>query len=332
MMADGDLVGAKEEIEGILAENPSDERALNLLGMIFFKIGEYKRSAEIFEQLIESNPQVVALYVNAGLSHLKTGNYEKALGFFEKALKLNPTSRNILNYTGYALSKMGRYEEAKEMFLRAGSTKMVEEMNKKIEESGRPVFEETGDMSEELQKEEVKREGEYLIINLKAGLYTFMENIVALKGELEIKPIKKRFEKKELKSFFKINGNQIYCIRGEGEAIVKSKGLNTYTLDGEMWVNENFLAGFAGDLDWENARISTGSEGFINVVVLKGRGHAFLKGSEELRKVVIRDEDLMVKTSSLIGWIGNFSFGQVKVFDEKVLFLIVKGKGEVFIK
>lgn len=332
MMVEGDLVGAKEEAEAILAESPSEERALNLLGMVYFKVGEYRRSAEIFEQLIEANPGVVALYVNAGLSHLKTGDYKRALEFFEKALNLNPTSRSVLNYAGYTLSQMGKYEEAKEMFLRAGSTRMADEMNRKIEESGRPIFEETGGITEELPADEVKRDGEYLIVNVRNGLYTSMGNVVVLRGTVEMKPIKKRFEKKELKSFFKVKGNQFYCIQGEGSALLKAEGLTISNVNGEIWVNEDFVAGFVGDVDWENARISTGSEGYVNIVVIKGKGFVFLKSPEPLKKIDVKDDDLMVKPSSLVGWSGDFSVGEAKIFNDRAVFLVMKGTGEVFVK
>ena len=76
----------------ILKINPNDVLALNNKGVIFYKLGEYKKELEY---------------------------YEKALKYFDDALKINPNNIEILYNKGTTLAKLKKYEEAFKCFQKA---------------------------------------------------------------------------------------------------------------------------------------------------------------------------------------------------------------------
>ncbi len=70
-LQNNNIVEAKDEIEKALEIKPNDDKALNLLGMVYFKLEEYAKAADIFRQLIKRNANVPTLYTNLGLAYIK---------------------------------------------------------------------------------------------------------------------------------------------------------------------------------------------------------------------------------------------------------------------
>ena len=126
------LVEAKENLERALEIKPGDDRTLNLLAMVFFKLEQYPKAIRIFKQLVKTNPNFPTLYMNLGLAYLKQGDYEAAEQEFQRVIQMDPGHVNAHNYLGLVYSHVNRFEEARDEFQKANSPNMVAKMEEKI--------------------------------------------------------------------------------------------------------------------------------------------------------------------------------------------------------
>jgi uncharacterized protein (AIM24 family) len=126
------LAEARELLERASKLQPRHEKGQNLLGLTYFKLGQFDRAAEIYEALVRENPVDPTLRVNLGLVYLKTNALQRAMREFETATELAPDHKKAHNYLGLALAQAGEYGRAREHFVLAGSDVMAEKMAKAI--------------------------------------------------------------------------------------------------------------------------------------------------------------------------------------------------------
>ncbi|MFT3709170.1 MAG: tetratricopeptide repeat protein [Archangium sp.] len=138
LLASGKIVEAREHLEKAHGLAPKNEKAQNLLGLTYFKLGLFDRASEVYERLVNENPVDATLRVNLGLVYLKTNNLERCIKEFETATDLEPTHKKAHNYLGLALAQQGTYEKAKEHFELAGSDQMAEKMARAIANQSSP--------------------------------------------------------------------------------------------------------------------------------------------------------------------------------------------------
>lgn len=132
LLAANKVIEAKEFLERAHQLQPRNEKAQNLLGLCYFKLGLFDRAAELYEMLVRDNPVDPTLRVNLGLVYLKTNALQRAVREFETATDLSPEHQKAQNYLGLALAQMGEYGRAREHFLLAGSDQMAEKMSRAI--------------------------------------------------------------------------------------------------------------------------------------------------------------------------------------------------------
>lgn len=130
LLAAGKIVEAREHLEKAHELSPKNEKAQNLLGLAYFKLGLFDQAAHVYELLVRENPADPTLRVNLGLVYLKTNNLERAVREFETATDLEPGHKKAHNYLGLALAQQGEYGKAREHFVAAGSDQMAEKMEK----------------------------------------------------------------------------------------------------------------------------------------------------------------------------------------------------------
>ena len=139
LLQQGQLTDAKEHLERAYQMRPGDEKAKNLLGLAYFKLGDFVRAAEVYEALVRENGADPTLRVNLGLVYLKSNQLTRAVREFETAVGLQPTHLKAHNYLGLALAQAGEYGRAREHFVKAGSDAMAEKMAKALAAEARPV-------------------------------------------------------------------------------------------------------------------------------------------------------------------------------------------------
>ncbi|AKF82422.1 TolA protein [Myxococcus fulvus 124B02] len=132
LLAANKVIEARSFLERAHQLQPRNEKAQNLLGLCFFKLGMFDRAAELYEMLVRDNPVDPTLRVNLGLVYLKTNALQRAVREFETATDLSPEHQKAQNYLGLALAQMGEYGRAREHFLLAGSDAMAEKMSRAI--------------------------------------------------------------------------------------------------------------------------------------------------------------------------------------------------------
>ncbi|NTX62999.1 tetratricopeptide repeat protein [Myxococcus sp. CA051A] len=132
LLAANKVIEAKEFLERAHQLQPRNEKAQNLLGLCYFKLGLFDRAAELYEMLVRDNPVDPTLRVNLGLVYLKTNALQRAVREFETATDLSPEHQKAQNYLGLALAQMGEYGRAREHFLLAGSDQMADKMSRAI--------------------------------------------------------------------------------------------------------------------------------------------------------------------------------------------------------
>jgi Flp pilus assembly protein TadD/uncharacterized protein (AIM24 family) len=132
LLAVGKIVEARSFLEQAHQLAPKNEKAQNLLGLTYFKLGLFDQSSAIYERLVRENPADPTLRVNLGLVYLKTNNLDRCIKEFETATDLEPDHKKAHNYLGLALAQAGDYSKAKEHFVLAGSDQMAEKMTRAL--------------------------------------------------------------------------------------------------------------------------------------------------------------------------------------------------------
>jgi uncharacterized protein (AIM24 family)/DNA-binding SARP family transcriptional activator len=128
----GKVVDARTLLERANALQPKNEKAQNLLGLTYFKLGLFDRASHVYEGLVNENPVDPTLRVNLGLVYLKANNLERCIKEFEAATDLDPDHKKAHNYLGLALAQAGDYAKAKDHFVLAGSPTMAEKMERAL--------------------------------------------------------------------------------------------------------------------------------------------------------------------------------------------------------
>ncbi len=139
LLAAGKVTEAKDHLERAYQLHPKNEKAQNLLGLTYFKLGLFERASEIYELLVNDNPADPTLRVNLGLVYLKTNNLMRSVREFETATDLEPGHKKAHNYLGLALAQAGDYARAREHFVISGSDAMAEKMAKAMVSAEAPM-------------------------------------------------------------------------------------------------------------------------------------------------------------------------------------------------
>lgn len=132
LLAAGKIVEAREHLEKAHRLEPKNEKAQNLLGLCYFKLGLFDDAARVYELLVRENPVDPTLRVNLGLVYLKTNSLDRCIKELETATDLDPSHQKAHNYLGLALAQAGEYARAREHFHAAGSEAMAEKMTKAL--------------------------------------------------------------------------------------------------------------------------------------------------------------------------------------------------------
>ena len=139
LLQQGQVTEARDHLERAFQMRPGDEKAKNLLGLAYFKLGDFVRAAEVYEALVREHGADPTLRVNLGLVYLKSNQLTRAVREFESAVDLQPGHLKAHNYLGLALAQAGQYGRAREHFVKAGSEAMAEKMSKALAAEARPV-------------------------------------------------------------------------------------------------------------------------------------------------------------------------------------------------
>lgn len=112
LMHEGDLDTPFAIFSEILEENPEDEDALNVLGIISYVQGNKKNALDFFTEAINTHESSETGYSNRAYLYLDDGETDKGLADLKKSIELNPSGENYLKRAGVYLSQE-KWSEAK---------------------------------------------------------------------------------------------------------------------------------------------------------------------------------------------------------------------------
>ncbi|MFH0900880.1 MAG: tetratricopeptide repeat protein [Pseudomonadota bacterium] len=123
------IAEARVELETVLRLKPGDAKALSLLGVVCFRLGEYQRAKEAYEELVARQPDDPCLRLNLGLVHLKMSAVDQAIAELMRVCELQPENGRAMGYLGLAYARKGEYRLARDAFSAAGQEELAREMD-----------------------------------------------------------------------------------------------------------------------------------------------------------------------------------------------------------
>jgi len=114
----GRLDEAERLCRGVLAGDPLNARAVNLLGAIAHRGGDLAGAAERFAEAARFDPGLAAAHANLASALLALGRPEEAAASFERALAVEPDALDTRLALGTTQGDLGRWAEAAVQFER----------------------------------------------------------------------------------------------------------------------------------------------------------------------------------------------------------------------
>lgn len=108
----GKLQEAERAYLKILRQNPREDRALHLLGVLALQLGQSQRGTDLIRRAIGLNPSRPLAHRDLGNALLQAGNPQEALASLDQALALKPDQADVLDNRGTALRMLNRPGEA----------------------------------------------------------------------------------------------------------------------------------------------------------------------------------------------------------------------------
>jgi uncharacterized protein (AIM24 family) len=140
-------------------------------------------------------------------------------------------------------------------------------------------------------------------------VYARSANIVSQSGQLESRVQNKKYKGKELSTPFGDPENPIHRIDGNGMVLLEAEGrwFHIIPLEEELiYIIEPAIAGFLGELRFENGRLPSDGGDDVDLVQFRGKGRILLATNEKLLAVPITGDDrCSVTYERVVGWFGN---------------------------
>jgi hypothetical protein len=124
----GRLDLAQSAFREALGLEPDNIKVLALLGLTYFRGGQFAEARPIYERLVELSSTDASHRLNLGLVYLKIGDGDKAIMALEASRALDPSQNRAVSYLGLAYARAGRYVEAYRSFLMAGQNELASEI------------------------------------------------------------------------------------------------------------------------------------------------------------------------------------------------------------
>jgi tetratricopeptide (TPR) repeat protein len=115
----GDPAGVLTHYNELVRLFPKDERALTLLGTVYFGRQEYDTAINYFKRATVVNPSFSAPYNQLGYAYRFVENYTDAENTFKKYVELIPDDPNPYDSYAELLMKVGRFDESIAMYRKA---------------------------------------------------------------------------------------------------------------------------------------------------------------------------------------------------------------------
>ena len=106
-------------LKKVLRKTPKDIQALNVLGQVQIKLGEFQNAVSSLEKSIAINAYDFNILAKLGYAYEKIAAYDKAISSYKQSLALNPEQPHVYDCLGRALAKDQQNYEAILYFMKA---------------------------------------------------------------------------------------------------------------------------------------------------------------------------------------------------------------------
>ena len=96
MLKKGNISGALESLEKIIAKNPSDTNTLKKIAEIFYKQNLIPQAIQSLEEAKTINPKDIDILKKLGKIYMKIEDYKNSKANYEQALNINPKDPEVL--------------------------------------------------------------------------------------------------------------------------------------------------------------------------------------------------------------------------------------------
>ncbi|MCM8782931.1 MAG: tetratricopeptide repeat protein, partial [Candidatus Omnitrophica bacterium] len=111
-----DYNSSLKEIESAYRLKPDNPFILNMLGEVYYRLGNLEKAKEMFQKIILKSPLFVDAYYNLGFIYNQEGYLQEAEEMLIKAISLDPEDIQAHFELGRVYKKLGRKDKAKEEF------------------------------------------------------------------------------------------------------------------------------------------------------------------------------------------------------------------------
>ncbi len=115
----GNLQQAADLYQQILASDPENADANNLLGVIAHQAGNNQQAVQLITRAVNANPKLISAYNNLGVALAEIGRQEEAVENYRAALSLKQNYPEAHNNCGNALCDLGRPDDAAACYRKA---------------------------------------------------------------------------------------------------------------------------------------------------------------------------------------------------------------------
>lgn len=106
-------------LKKVLRKSPKDIQALNVLGQVQIKLGEFQNAVSSLEKSIAINAYDFNIFAKLGYAYEKIAEFDKAISSYKQSLALNPEQPHVYDCLGRALAKDQQNYEAILYFMKA---------------------------------------------------------------------------------------------------------------------------------------------------------------------------------------------------------------------
>jgi hypothetical protein len=366
LMQIGQLEQAEKQLEKALELKPGNPKVLNLLGLVYFKLGRFQRSILIYQDLIDQYAEDATLRVNLAMVYLKNDQLKEAEYELKTAVELNPSHEKAHRTLAVVKMKLGEEEQAQEHMAVAGIDDVEAEPEPEPSVSGvsqpSSQFDGQPPQSEPApqaapQTEPVpvpvaapvsipeqayvvpttpfSLEDDYLVADSPGRLFTRLSTLTWVRGDLKFTAVKKRFEGESTKYPFGSGTQAMVLVEGEGQ-LNFSAHENGYYLhflgDTPGYFMEGLVFAFSNVALFENGRLPSEEKHDPPIFHLRGPAQVVLVFPGRLRTREVENDKMLVDLDKLVGWSGNLAPRVVKISRPlpTALWIELSGTGEVF--
>ncbi|MBI5364280.1 MAG: hypothetical protein HZA53_13960, partial [Planctomycetes bacterium] len=111
----GDRARAITGLRAVLAENPRNQAAGDVVGALLVAEGRHAEAAEVLDALLRGGRERVSTHLSLAACRAMLGDPERELVHLERAHELQPRARHVLDLLERAYTARGRADAAREV-------------------------------------------------------------------------------------------------------------------------------------------------------------------------------------------------------------------------